>query len=257
MASVVALNAHPDDETLLMGGTIARLVADGHRVVLVVATDGMMNGDTEADPGLRLRELDDAAAVLGVSDVRWLGYADSGHGTQLYPDPPGRVRLARAGVAEPAERLATIVREVSADLLIGYDAAGNYRHRDHLAVHAIARRAAASTGVRLVEATLPREAAVRALTVTGRLHLTRDHALEQARTWFTPSAEITHRIDVRRFVGTKQRALTAHHTENEKAGRTARLQRLALRLPPSILAPLVGTEFFAEPGTSLRSDRFF
>ncbi|RDB46603.1 PIG-L deacetylase family protein, partial [Tsukamurella tyrosinosolvens] len=40
MASVVALNAHPDDETLLAGGTLARFATEGHRVVIVVATDG-------------------------------------------------------------------------------------------------------------------------------------------------------------------------------------------------------------------------
>ena len=43
-----------------------------------------------------------AAAELGVHEVRWLGYADSGHGGELYPDPPGRVRLVRAGIEEPA-----------------------------------------------------------------------------------------------------------------------------------------------------------
>ncbi|BDH57357.1 PIG-L deacetylase family protein [Tsukamurella sp. PLM1] len=158
MATVVALNAHPDDETLIMGGTLAKLAAAGHHVVLVVATDGMMHGDDEPNPDQRLDELRTAAAALGAADARWLGYADSGMGAELYPDPPGRVRLARAGVDEAAQRVAAILREERADLLVGYDAAGGYLHRDHLAVHAIARRAAALAGVRLVEATLPREA---------------------------------------------------------------------------------------------------
>ncbi|MDF0529247.1 PIG-L family deacetylase [Tsukamurella sp. 8F] len=248
MATVVALHAHPDDESLLTGGTLAKLAAEGHRVVLVVATDGMMRGDDEPDPRRRLDELDRAAARLDVADVRWLGYADSGHGAELYADPEGRVRFVRAGVDEPAERLAAVVRDVGADLLIGYDAAGGYGHRDHLAVHAVARRTAELTGVRLVEATAPREIAVRVLTVTSLLRLTHGHDVRRARTWFTPSRDITHRIDVRRQLRAKQRAVAEHHTEAAKSGRTARLQRLTLRVPSVVLAPLFGTEFFVEPG---------
>jgi len=254
MATVVALNAHPDDESIFMGGTLATLAAGGHHVVLVVATDGMMRGEDEPDPGQRLTELDSAATALGADDVRWLGYADSGHGADLYPDPPGRVRLVRAGIEEPAERLAAIVREVGADLLIGYDPAGGYGHRDHVAVHHIARRAAELTGVRLVEATVPREIAVRILGVTTRLRLTRDHDLAAAQTWFTPATEITHRIDVRRFVGTKQRALGAHRSEINGPGRAARLMRLLRALPPWLVSPLVRTEYFNETGAP-RSDR--
>lgn len=256
MASVVALNAHPDDETLFAGGTLAKLAAQGHRVVLVVATDGMMRGDDEPAPRRRLDELSAAAADLGVHEVRWLGYADSGNGGDLCPDPPGRVRLVRAGVEEPAELLAAILREVSADLLLGSDEAGGYRHRDHLAVHDIARRAAELTGVRLAEATAPRETVLRVLSAAVRLHLMRDEDLDHARTWFTPSAEITHRIDVRAYVGAKQRALAAHRTEIAKPGAIARMLRLVLRLPAWTIAPIVGTEYYVEPaGRTTPSDR--
>ncbi len=254
MATVVALHAHPDDETLYSGGTLTQLVEDGHRVVLVVATDGMMDGDDEPNPRQRLDELDRAAATLGVTDVRWLGYADSGHGAELYPDPPGRTRLVRAGVDEPADLVISILDDVDADLLIGYDAAGGYGHRDHVAVHRIARRAAELSGIRLVEATAPREVLVHLLTVTSKLGLTRDRDLERARSWFTPGHAITHRIDVRRHLRVKQRALAAHSTENAKGGRTARLQRLVLRVPAFLLAPLLGTEYYYEPGFAGHTD---
>ncbi|MET9326716.1 PIG-L family deacetylase [Tsukamurella sp. NPDC003166] len=254
MGTVVALNAHPDDESIFMGGTLAKLAAAGHRVVLVVATDGMMRGDDEPDPRQRLRELDAAATELGVTEVRWLGYADSGHGRDLYPDPPGRVRLVRADPDEAAGALAAVIRETASDLLIGYDPAGGYGHRDHIAVHRIARRAAELTGVRLVEATVPREVAVRLLTVTTRLRLTRGHDLDAARTWFTPSAEITHRIDVRPFVAAKQRALGAHRSEINGPGRAARLMRILRRLPAWLIAPMVRTEHFVEHGVDQRSD---
>jgi LmbE family N-acetylglucosaminyl deacetylase len=95
MATVVAFHAHPDDEVLLTGGTPAGAVAAGHRVVIVVATDGHMAAVSDAG-SVRLGELRASAAVLGVHRVEHLGYADSGHGAILYPDPPDRRRFVRA-----------------------------------------------------------------------------------------------------------------------------------------------------------------
>src|SRR5579859_2665899 len=78
MATIVAFHAHPDDEVLLTGGTIARLAAEGHRVIVVVACDGdVWDGP---DQGRRLEELRASAAVLGAAKAVHLGYADSGHG---------------------------------------------------------------------------------------------------------------------------------------------------------------------------------
>jgi LmbE family N-acetylglucosaminyl deacetylase len=89
MATVVAFHAHPDDEVLLTGGTLARLAAEGHRVVIAVATDGIMGPAT--GPGIwsgtrdRLAELRASAAQLGAARVVHLGYADSGHGRCCFP----------------------------------------------------------------------------------------------------------------------------------------------------------------------------
>jgi LmbE family N-acetylglucosaminyl deacetylase len=74
MATVVAFHAHPDDEVLLTGGTISRLAADGHRVVVVVACDGDMWAGP--DQGRRLEELRASAALLGAERVVHLGYAE-------------------------------------------------------------------------------------------------------------------------------------------------------------------------------------
>jgi LmbE family N-acetylglucosaminyl deacetylase len=90
MSTVVSFHAHPDDEAQLTGGTLAKLAAEGHRVVIVVATDGSLtarkhDGDNVPD---RLAELADSARALGVAQVEFLGYADSGHGPVLYPIRP-------------------------------------------------------------------------------------------------------------------------------------------------------------------------
>jgi LmbE family N-acetylglucosaminyl deacetylase len=79
MATVVAFHAHPDDEVLLTGGTLARLAAEGHRTVVVVACCGGLG----ADPETRLAELRVSAARLSVARVVHLGYADSGHGRPI------------------------------------------------------------------------------------------------------------------------------------------------------------------------------
>ncbi|MER6800013.1 PIG-L deacetylase family protein, partial [Amycolatopsis mediterranei] len=79
VTTIVAFHAHADDPVLLSGGTLARAAADGHRVVVVVATDGM----AAEHPTPRWAELEAAAAILGVRRVVHLGYADSGHGPEL------------------------------------------------------------------------------------------------------------------------------------------------------------------------------
>ncbi|MGV9848469.1 PIG-L deacetylase family protein [Streptomyces sp. NPDC003442] len=83
IATVLAFHAHPDDEALLTGGTLARLADEGHRVVLVVATDGHMDAAPENGEPPRMRELRASAAILGVDRVVHLGYADSGHGGRM------------------------------------------------------------------------------------------------------------------------------------------------------------------------------
>lgn len=154
MATVVAFHAHPDDEAILTGGTLARAADDGHRVVLVVATDGRVSNDDVE----RLGELRSSAQILGVHRVECLGYADSGFGPEFYPDPRGRVRFGRADTERAAEQLAAILRGEGADLLLSYQPNGGYGHRDHVQVHHVGKRAAELAATpRVLEATMPRE----------------------------------------------------------------------------------------------------
>jgi len=253
MGTVLAFHAHPDDEVLLTGGTLARLAAEGHRVVVAVATDGTMGS---YDP-TRLNELAAAARVLGVARTVHLGYAGSGNGPLLYPDPPDRVRFARADPEAAASRLAAVLREERADMLIHYDRHGGYGHRDHVKVHEVGARAARLAGVRRVlEATLPREPLVRAATAlrllgllgtSGRRLIRHDpHSL---RGLYSARAEITHRIDVRRFAARKQAALAAHRSQVAGTGRIAPAMRLLVRLPAPLFGLLLGREWFIDRGT--------
>jgi LmbE family N-acetylglucosaminyl deacetylase len=243
-ATVVAFHAHPDDEVLLTGGTLARLAAEGHRTVVVVACCGGLG----ADPETRLAELRASAAWLGVARVVHLGYADSGHGAVLYPDPPGQVRFARADPDEAAAKLAALLREEGADLLLSYDPQGHYGHRDHVMVHRVGARAAQLAGpVRVLESTTPRELIVRLLAPVRALRLVVRHDRAAMRAGFTPRSAITHRVDVHRFARPKQAALAAHRTQVYGRGRAGRLFRLLVRLPVPVFGLVAGREWFAEP----------
>lgn len=250
MATVVAFHAHPDDEVLLTGGTLARLADEGNRVVIVVATDGLMGPATAPGGPPRLAELRASAAALGAGRVEHLGYADSGIGPVLYPDPPDRTRFARADLGEAAGRLAGLIREEGADLLLSYDPQGGYGHPDHVRVHQVGELAAQLTSVRVVHATVPREVIQRLLGLAVRLHLVVRHDPRSAGRYGTPRSAITHRVNVRRYAASKRAALAAHHSYLQGRGRSARLARLLTALPVPLFGLVLGREWFAEPGAS-------
>lgn len=252
--TVIAFHAHPDDEVLVTGGTLARLAAEGHRTVVVVACDGAMGDAREPGALARLDELRASARVLGVARVVHLGYADSGHGPLLFEDPPDRVRFVRAPLEEAAGRLADIIREEGADLLLGYDAAGGYGHRDHIRVHEVGARAAEVTGVRLLEATVPREPVVRIGKALQAVRLLRRYDFSDP-SWFgSPRASITHRVDVRRYAAAKQAALAQHQSQMGN-GRGSRLHRVMTVLPVPLYAALAGREWYVERRSSLSAAR--
>jgi LmbE family N-acetylglucosaminyl deacetylase len=246
MATVVAFHAHPDDEAVLTGGTLARAAADGHRVVVVVATDGRVSNDDDGDA--RLGELRSSAGILGVHRVECLGYADSGFGAEFYPDPPGRVRFARADTEEAAQRLAAILRDEGADLLLSYQSNGGYGHRDHVQVHHVGKRAAELAATpRVLEATMPRELLVRVANTAGLLRLPAPYPHDVVRTAYAPGSTITHRINVFRFARQKRDAFAAHRSQIANNAAAARLFAVLLRLPPQVAGLLFGREWFVDP----------
>jgi LmbE family N-acetylglucosaminyl deacetylase len=244
MATVVAFHAHPDDEVILTGGTLARAAAAGHRVVLVTATDGRVHNE-DFD---RLGELRSSASILGVHRVECLGYADSGYGKLFYPDPPGRTRFGRADLDEAAQRLADILRDERTDLLLSYQANGGYYHRDHVQVHHVGKRAAELAGVaRVLEATMPRELLVRISDLAGLLRLPGPYEADVVRTAYAPRATITHRINVFGFARQKRDAFAEHRSQIGESGFLPRAFGLLQRLPPQVVGALLSHEWFVDP----------
>ena len=243
---LVSFHAHPDDEALLTGGTLARTAAEGHRVVLVVATRGEAGlSDGAAGAGLgdrRSDELDRSAAALGCAEVVRLDYPDSGMDNE-------HRGFASVPVEDAAERLAAILLAERADALTIYDPNGGYGHPDHVQVHRVGLRAAQLAGTRLVlEATVDRTALIRAMSLvawTGLLPA--DFSPDRLRHSYRERAAITHRIDVRAFADAKRRSMAAH--ASQAAGGTGpRTLALFLRLPRPLYRRVFGTEWFVEVG---------
>src|SRR5579872_4933227 len=142
LRTLVAVHAHPDDETITTGGTLARYSAAGVRTVVVTCTTGDLS--TIFDPSLvgedvaalRSRELDCAASTLGVSRVVRLGYADSGMPGAGTADRPGA--FCAVDLAAAAARLLCVLEEERPAVIVGYDATGGYGHPDHIRAHAVA-----------------------------------------------------------------------------------------------------------------------
>jgi LmbE family N-acetylglucosaminyl deacetylase len=258
--TLVAFHAHPDDEALLTGGTLARAAAEGHRVVLVVATlgqAGLAAGPQGDELATRRRaELLASAAALGCARVETLGYLDSGLDGGFVPEgggfvPEGRAaqRFADAPVEEAAGRLAALLRDEQAAVLTSYDVNGGYGHPDHVQVHRVGARAAELAGTPVVlEATIDRSS-LRPLLWPLRLagRLLPGLPLGGAASAFTEREALTHRVDVRPHLARKRAALRAHASQTE-GGRGWRTIGALLRLPAPLFALVAGREWFVERG---------
>ncbi len=152
---LLLVHAHPDDESIGTGATMAKYAAEGAHVSLVTCTLGEL-GEVippelahlawDADGGLgeyRIGELAAACKALGVTDHRFLGGAgrwrDSGMMGTPSNDWPGC--FWRADVDEAARELLTIIEEVQPQVMVSYDANGFYGHPDHIQAHRVAWRA--------------------------------------------------------------------------------------------------------------------
>ena len=143
---LLAVLAHPDDETFGTGGTLALYARKRVKVYLACATQGEVG---EMDPALmrgfssigerRVAELRCAAEKLGLTDVFFLGYRDSG-----MPGSPDN-HHPQALVAQPLEKVTAdvvhIIRKVQPQVVVTFDPIGGYRHPDHIHIHQATTRA--------------------------------------------------------------------------------------------------------------------
>lgn len=257
MATAVFFHAHPDDEAIITGGTMARAAAEGHRVVLVTATAGELGevpdgllAPGEDLAGRRAEELAAACTILGVSRHVCLGYGDSGMAGEPSNDAEGS--FWRADVEEAAAALAAVLREERARALTTYDEHGGYGHPDHIQVHRVGRRAAVMAETPLYMATINRgylqRLAAQAETLgvafpEGDAPDISELGVEEDR--------ITTAVDVRAFLDTKRRAMAAHASQIAETS-------FFLAVPPEAFAAMWGTEWYirqgAPPGGAMEDD---
>lgn len=252
-------HAHPDDEAIATGGTMATAAAAGHDVVLVVATRGEQGepvagvlGPDEPLWQRRVAETHRSAELLGVSRVAFLGYEDSGMMGEATNDNPAC--FWQADVSEASDRLAVLLDEVGADVLTVYDAHGGYGHPDHIQVHRVGYRAAAAVGVGgLYEATMNRTHIVQLMSQQADLLASGNaEGAEGAEATAADRIEdpdfgsdesvITHAVDVSGVLDLKRAALMAHASQIAD-------DSFFLTMPPEAFALAFGTEWYISAGS--------
>ena len=219
MSTLVAFHAHPDDESLAMGGTLARASKEGHRVVVVVATNGdhgetpanLAPGETTAD--FRKKEMEASCNVLGVHRLVWLGYDDSGMTGWEQNKAPNAFINSDTEVA--AQQLANILKEEQADVFTTYDWHGNYGHPDHIKVHHVGHRAAQIANITNVfEMTMNRDHWKRLMQfVPEGENFNPDDPADDGNPMGEPEANISHQVDVTEFCELKRQAIKCHGSQ--------------------------------------------
>ncbi|MFI7213806.1 N-acetyl-1-D-myo-inositol-2-amino-2-deoxy-alpha-D-glucopyranoside deacetylase [Micromonospora maritima] len=232
---LLLVHAHPDDESIGTGATMAHYAAAGAHVTLVTCTLGE-EGEihvpelaqlcaAEADQlgGYRIGELAAACAALGVTDHRFLGgagrYRDSGMMGLATNDHPRA--FWRADLDEAAGHLLEVIREVRPQVVITYDPNGFYGHPDHIQAHRVAMRGvelAAAEGIapdKVYWTAMPRsvlDAGLEAFTESADNPFAGIDDVDEL-PFGTPDAQIAARIDATEQHAAKEAAMRAHATQ--------------------------------------------
>ena len=230
--TLLAVHAHPDDESITMGGTLARYSAAECRTVLVTATLGEEGeiipaelaglAASEADQlgGYRLTELRAACAALGLTEQRMLGGVGAFRDSGMVGTPSAahrrafhRARRGGPGHARAVDLLATILREVRPEVVATYDADGGYGHPDHLAAHEITLAATDLVGVpRVVAVVAPARETGMALAALPVPAGFRAAAPDDLGFWVDDDV-VDFRIEVTAHHDARLAALAAHATQ--------------------------------------------
>ena len=250
--TLMAVHAHPDDESSSTGGVLARYAGDGVRTVVVTCTNGELGdapgGIKPGEPGhdedevarIRLDELERACETLGVAHLELLGYHDSGMVDWEHKDRPDVFCNIAVDVA--SERLGGLFERYRPDVVVTYDEHGGYDHPDHVHASRVTMAAVARTGI-------PAKAYFTAFRRSGfakfRAVLEEQGAdlsqfpepdPEQMRLLDAVEARITTVVDIGPFVEQKRTALVTHASQLEES--------FFGKLPTEAFSALFGEEAF-------------
>lgn len=260
-ASLLAVHAHPDDESIATGGTLLYYAARGVDTHVVTCTGGE-EGENLADidldgrdlPDHRIQEMADAAETLGLASHTWLGHRDSGMvGTEANARPDA---FTNVDVADAARDLAAVIRRVRPQVVTSDDANGSYGHPDHIQGHHVTVAAVALAAD--PDADVPGEphlVRLHAAHVLSRERIQRMHRELVARDLLSPfdddnvqdfgvpEDEITTVLDVRDHLDRKQEAMLAHRSQVSR-------DSAFFNLPPDLASEMWGRESFAVVSTA-------
>ena len=231
--TLMAVHAHPDDESIGTGGILAKYAAEGVTTSLVYGTRGeagqILNPEFVApEPGMsithiRMRELQKALEVLQVQSTHFLEYRDSGINASAEHRHPNA--FAHADLGEATTRLVEIIRQVRPHVIVTYNENGSYGHPDHIMANRVTLKAfdAAgnpefSDGLNL-DPWQPLKLYYTAIPL-ARLRLFHQMALARGQepgfdpeVLGTPDEKLTSVIDVRDFLSQKLEALFSHQSQ--------------------------------------------
>jgi N-acetyl-1-D-myo-inositol-2-amino-2-deoxy-alpha-D-glucopyranoside deacetylase/mycothiol S-conjugate amidase len=231
--TLLAVHAHPDDESISTGGILAKYSAKGFRTVLAYGTRGeagdILNPQfVSSKPGLNIKEiraieLESAVKVLAVGSVYFLGYRDSGMAGS--PENHHPQAFARADIGEATTRLVEIVRRVRPQVIVTYNEKGTYLHPDHIMANRVTLRAfqaSADPQFEIDEALDPWQPTKLYYTAIPLERIRRMHriAKEQGEDpGFDPEVigtiekKISASVDVRKYLSQKLEALNCHQSQ--------------------------------------------
>ena len=231
--TLLAVHAHPDDESISTGGILAKYSAKGFRTVLAYGTRGeagdILNPQfVSSKPGLNIKEiraieLESAVKVLAVGSVYFLGYRDSGMAGS--PENHHPQAFARADIGEATTRLVEIVRRVRPQVIVTYNEKGTYLHPDHIMANRVTLRAfqaSADPQFEIDEALDPWQPTKLYYTAIPLERIRRMYriAKEQGEDpGFDPEVigtiekKISASVDVRKYLSQKLEALNCHQSQ--------------------------------------------
>lgn len=247
---LMAVHAHPDDESSKGAATLARYVHEGHDVLVVSCTGGergdVLNPNLQDDPAIlrelpevRRREMAAAAEILGVHH-HWLGFVDSGlpEGDPTPPLPDGCFALEPTEIT--VEALVREIRRFRPHVMTTYDEQGGYPHPDHIMCHVVSVAAFRAAGdpeqyPHAGEAWQPLKLYYDRAFTRGKIRALHEAIVDAGQEspfgdWMkrwddTPEPRTTTRVHVADFFAQREGALKAHATQVDPDGSFFRVSR--------------------------------